>query len=145
MSSSGKARLGTFSTLSIGIGGMVGGGIFAVTGITVEVTKGAAPIAFMIAGFLLLFMAVNIANVQLARDTGSRGWISALAALSTAIALIVLCIEVDENPATRYHLWILVGMILMSFGIEFAYRRITGRRLDLARQAPEGGAETAPR
>jgi hypothetical protein len=42
------------------------------------------------AGFLLLFMAVNIANVRLARDTGSRTWISALAALSTAAALIVL-------------------------------------------------------
>lgn len=79
------------------------------------------------AGFLLLFMAVNIANVRLARDTGSRAWLSGLAALSTAIALIVLCVEVDENPATRNHLWILVGMILMSVGIEFAYRKFTGR------------------
>jgi hypothetical protein len=35
------AKLGTFSTLSIGIGGMVGGGIFAVTGLAVEVTRGA--------------------------------------------------------------------------------------------------------
>jgi hypothetical protein len=66
------------------------------------------------AGFLLLFMAVNIANVRLARDTGSRTWISALAALSTAAALIVLCVEVDENPATRNHLWILAGMILVT-------------------------------
>ncbi len=79
------------------------------------------------AGFLLLFMGVNIANVRLARDTGSRAWISGLAALSTAIALIVLCVEVDENPATRNHLWILAGMILASLGIEFVYRRLTGR------------------
>jgi hypothetical protein len=43
MSSSGESRPGTFSTLSIGIGGMVGGGIFAVTGLAVEVTRGAAP------------------------------------------------------------------------------------------------------
>jgi glutaminase len=35
-------ELGTFSTLSIGIGGMVGGGIFAVTGLTVDVTKGSS-------------------------------------------------------------------------------------------------------
>jgi amino acid transporter len=35
------------------------------------------------AGFLLLFMAVNIANVRLAPDTCSRAWISAVAALST--------------------------------------------------------------
>ena len=35
-----EPKLGTLSTLSIGIGGMVGGGIFAVTGLTIEVTKG---------------------------------------------------------------------------------------------------------
>jgi hypothetical protein len=86
------------------------------------------------AGFLLLFMAVNIANVRLARETGSRGWISGLAALSTAIALIVLCVEVDENPATRNHLWILAGMILLSFGMEIAYRKATGRRINLHRK-----------
>ncbi len=94
------------------------------------------------AGFLLLFMAVNIANVRLARDTGSRVWISGLAALSTAIALIVLCIEVDENPATRNHLWILVGMILVSLGIEFAYRSITGRRIRLVQKGVKRSVET---
>ena len=54
MSSNGESKLGTFSTLSIGIGGMVGVGIFAVTGLTVEVTKGSAPIAFLIAGLVAL-------------------------------------------------------------------------------------------
>jgi len=97
------------------------------------------------AGFLLLFMAVNIANVRLARDTGSRAWISGLAALSTAIALIVLCVEVDENPATRNHLWILLGMILVSCGIELAYRRTTRRKLDLVRKVPGDGAEMSQR
>ncbi len=95
------------------------------------------------AGFLLLFMAVNIANVRLAHETGSRAWISALAALSTAIALIVLCVEVDENPATRYHLWILAGMTLVSFAIELAYRSITGRAIRLVRKAAKVGPETA--
>jgi amino acid transporter len=75
------------------------------------------------AGFLLLFMAVNLANVKLARDTRSRAWISGLAALSTGAALIVLCVEVDENPASRSHLWILAGMILLSLAIELFYRR----------------------
>jgi len=81
------------------------------------------------AGFLLLFMAVNLANVRLTRDTDSHAWLSALAALSTTSALIVLCVEVDENPATRNHLWVLVGMILVSFGIELTYRGITGREI----------------
>jgi hypothetical protein len=95
------------------------------------------------AGFLLIFMAVNIANVRLARDTGSRTWISALAALSTAAALIVLCVEVDENPATRDHLWILAGMILVSFGIEIVYRTITGRGIHLVREDAKDDTDTA--
>jgi amino acid transporter len=93
------------------------------------------------AGFLLLFMAVNLANLRLARATGSHAWISALAALSTAIALVVLCVEVDENPATRHHLWILAGMILASFVIEAVYRGVTGRRIRLIKKAPAGGAQ----
>jgi hypothetical protein len=92
------------------------------------------------AGFLLLFMAVNMANVRLAHETGSRAWISGLAALSTAIALIVLCVEVDENPATRQHLWILVGMIVVSFVIEVVYRQVTGRTLGLARKPAQSRA-----
>jgi len=95
------------------------------------------------AGFLLLFMGVNIANVRLAGDTGSHVWISGLAALSTAVALIVLCIEVDENPATRNHLWILVGMIMLSFAIEFAYRNITGRKITLVSRTAKGASVTA--
>lgn len=97
------------------------------------------------AGFLILFMAVNITNVRLARDTGSRVWISGLAALSTVVALVVLCVEVEENPATRNHLWILVGMILVSFGIEFVYRGITGRKIRLSQKAVKRDADTAQR
>jgi amino acid transporter len=95
------------------------------------------------AGFLLVFMAVNVAGVRLARKTGGRAWISGLAALSTAIALIVLCIQVDENPATRHHLWILLGMIVVSFGIELVYRRFTGRAINLIKKAPDGAARPA--
>lgn len=94
------------------------------------------------AGFLLLFLAVNIAAVRLAPDTGGRRWISALAALSTATALLVLCIEVDENAATRNHLWILLGMVLVSFAIELAYRGATGREIRLLRRSAAHLAKT---
>ncbi len=90
------------------------------------------------AGFLLLFMAVNIANVRLARETNSHAWLSGLAALSTGIALVVLCVQVDENPATRNHLWILAGMIVAALAIEIVYRWVTGRELRLAHRNPEG-------
>jgi hypothetical protein len=66
-----------------------------------------------------------------------------LAGLSTLIALVVLCVEVDENPATRHHLWILAGMILASFFIEIVYRGATGREIRLVRTASSDSGEAA--
>ncbi len=95
------------------------------------------------AGFLILFLGVNLASVKLARETGARIWISALAALSTAAALVILCVDVAENPATRNHLWILVGMIAASLAIETVYRGITGRRIRLNRPSQDPRAASA--
>ena len=66
MKPSGTPQLGTFSTLSIGIGGMVGGGIFAVTGLTIEVTKGGASVAFIIAGVVALLTSYSYLRLTLA-------------------------------------------------------------------------------
>jgi len=85
------------------------------------------------AGFLFVFMAVNAANFRLAKETQSRRWISALGGLSCGVALVVLCIQVDENPATRNQLWILLAMVILSLGIEIIYRSITGRTIRLHR------------
>jgi hypothetical protein len=75
------------------------------------------------AGFLIIFMMVNLANVRLAKQTKSMVWLSGIAALSTGFALVMLVIKVEENPATRNHIWILIGMIMLSFLIEFLYRK----------------------
>jgi hypothetical protein len=88
-------------------------------------------------------MLVNLANVRLARATGSRAWLSGIAALSTAVALVVLCIKVDENPATRNHLWILAAMIAASLAIELVYRGVTGRRIELHVRR-HGGSSVRP-
>jgi uncharacterized protein len=66
MSESTEHKLGVFSTLSIGIGGMVGGGIFAVTGLAVELTHGAAPLAFVVAGLVALLSAYSYWKLTLA-------------------------------------------------------------------------------
>ncbi|MDG2011995.1 MAG: APC family permease, partial [Pirellulaceae bacterium] len=58
-------KIGTFSALSIGIGGMVGGGIFAVTGLTVELTRGGAPVAFIVAGIVALLTAFSYWRLSL--------------------------------------------------------------------------------
>lgn len=54
MSESNKDKLGYWEVTAIGVGGMVGGGIFAVLGLSVELTGGGAPVAFLIAGIVAL-------------------------------------------------------------------------------------------
>ena len=49
-----RKKIGYWSVVSIGIGGMVGGGIFAVLGLSVQMTRGAAPVAFLVAGIVAL-------------------------------------------------------------------------------------------
>jgi hypothetical protein len=83
------------------------------------------------AGFLLIFMAVNIANVRLRKETRSNAWISLIGALACGIALFVLCLQTEEDPATRNQVWIIVGMILAALFAEIIYRSITKRELRL--------------
>jgi amino acid transporter len=58
-------KLGFLDTFSIGVGGMIGGGIFAVLGLTISLAKGAAPIAFLIAGSIALITAYSYAKLSI--------------------------------------------------------------------------------
>jgi amino acid transporter len=61
----GKGRvLGYWSVLSIGIGGMVGGGIFAVLGLAVQLAHGGTPIAFAVAGMVALVTAYSYVKLS---------------------------------------------------------------------------------
>jgi len=59
-----KESLGYWSAVSIGIGGMVGGGIFAVLGLAVQLAHGGTPIAFAIAGLIALVTAYSYARLS---------------------------------------------------------------------------------
>jgi amino acid transporter len=58
-------KIGFLEAFSIGVGGMVGGGIFAVLGLTVDLAKGAAPVAFLIAGLIALVTAYSYVKLSL--------------------------------------------------------------------------------
>jgi amino acid transporter len=64
MSESGNGKLGYWEVTSIGIGGMVGGGIFAVLGLSVALARGGAPIAFLIAGLVALVTSYSYARLS---------------------------------------------------------------------------------
>lgn len=59
-------KLDLLEVVAIGIGGMVGGGIFAVLGLSVQLTHGAAPLAFLIAGLVALLTAYSYSKLSVA-------------------------------------------------------------------------------
>ncbi|XRE44903.1 putative amino acid permease, GabP family [Tenacibaculum discolor] len=64
-------KIGLREVISIGIGGMVGGGIFAVLGLAVLLAKGGTPIAFLLAGILALL--TSYSYVHLSKKYPDRG------------------------------------------------------------------------
>ncbi|CCQ13536.1 putative uncharacterized protein [Rhodococcus sp. AW25M09] len=69
--SAATAPMGLWGAVAIGVGGMVGGGIFAVLGLSVQITKGAAPLAFLLAGLVAMLTARSYARLSTAYP--SRG------------------------------------------------------------------------
>ena len=76
------------------------------------------------AGFLLIFAAVNAANVRNARETHSRAWISVIGALACGAAFGALVWETAHSSPEK--LWVLAALVGLAVAIEGAYR--LGRR-----------------
>lgn len=64
-------KIGLTEAISIGIGGMVGGGIFAVLGLAVSLAGGGTPIAFLFAGLIALI--TSYSYVKLSKTYPDRG------------------------------------------------------------------------
>jgi amino acid transporter len=64
-------KLGLWAVAAIGVGGMVGGGIFAVLGLAVQLARGGAPVAFLIAGAIALLTSYSYARLSVSLP--SRG------------------------------------------------------------------------
>lgn len=61
-----KLQLGLKELIAIGVGGMIGGGIFSVMGLAVGITGNATPIAFALGGLLALVMGYSYVKLSLA-------------------------------------------------------------------------------
>ncbi len=71
MNKAGEGKLGLLAVIAIGIGGMVGGGIFAVLGLAVQLAHGGTPVAFALAGGVALLTTYSYAKLSVAYP--SRG------------------------------------------------------------------------
>lgn len=83
-------------------------------------------------GFLLIFAAVNGANVKLAGKTGSRAWISLLGIVLCAGALVSLLWQTTAR--SPHKLWIPFAMVAIAFVIEASFRFFANRKISLPRR-----------
>jgi amino acid transporter len=65
VSVTGKPKIGLWSVVAIGVGGMVGGGIFAVLGLAVQLAGGGTPLAFLVAGAVALITSYSYAKLSI--------------------------------------------------------------------------------
>jgi Na+/melibiose symporter-like transporter len=70
---------------------------------------------------------VNVGNAKLARMTGSRRWVSVLAALACLGALSVMIVQILGQPQHTHAVWLIVGVAVVPFVYEFLYRAIVAR------------------
>jgi hypothetical protein len=83
-------------------------------------------------GFLLIFAVVNAAEARTARRRGSRWpWISVLAAAACVGALGALVAKSSLEACA-----VLAGMVVVAFGIEAAFRRVSGTPLRAHQNRP---------
>jgi amino acid transporter len=97
-----KKKIGFLEAYSIGVGGMVGGGIFAVLGLTITLAGGAAPLSFLLAGLIALLTTYSYIKlslrypseggtiefiVQAFGNTIFAGWVNTLLMVSYVIML----------------------------------------------------------
>jgi amino acid transporter len=90
------------------------------------------------AGFLLIFAAVNSANAYKAKDTKSWGWLSIVGAVLCFGALGSLIWQTAISAPK--HLWVLLGMLMLSFFIETGFRVLTDRKIRLSPSRTEAAS-----
>jgi len=64
--SKGRGSIGLVGAAAIGIGGMVGGGIFAVLGVAATDAGGATPVAFLVGGLITVLTAISYSKLSVA-------------------------------------------------------------------------------
>lgn len=152
MSAKGDGKLGLLAAVAIGIGGMVGGGIFAVLGLAVQLAHGGTPVAFAVGGAVALLTAYSYAKLSVAypsrggtttfldRAFGAgmfTGSLNVMLWLSYVIMLSLYALAFGSYAATFLpEAWVPIGKHVL---ITFSVVAITG--LNLLRAEIIGKAE----
>ena len=119
--------IGLYCAIAIGIGGMVGAGIFSILGVVAQAAGDGMWICFMMGSgaFLLIYAGVNAAHLKIIAATGAKKWLVWLALIACLIMLGVLSCYIYQN--SKPALITMIGLLPLCFGLEWAYRTRTGR------------------
>ncbi len=107
---SGGASVSLLGAVAIGIGGMVGGGIFAVLGEAATLARGGTPVAFAIAGLVAALTAYSYAHLSVAHP--SRG--GTIAFVDTAFGKNLL------SGGANVMLWLSYLVTIALYAVAFA-------------------------
>lgn len=109
--------LGYWAAIAIGVGGMVGGGIFAVLGLTIQLAHSGAPLAFIISGIVALLTAYSYIHLSITYPSQGgtvvflnkafgmgnlSGWLNILLCLSYVIMLSLYAYAFGSYGATFF-------------------------------------------
>jgi len=83
-------------------------------------------------GFLIIFTAVNFSNARLASATKSKRWIAITGGMLCMVAMAILIGQIVVKSPEQ--LWVLVGLVSVSFTVEVIYRKVTGRTIKPSKQ-----------
>lgn len=74
------------------------------------------------AGFIVIFLTVNVANAKLAGETGSKRSVPAVAAAVCFFALAVMLVQTARSPGNRKDLWFIGGLMVVPVIYQLIYR-----------------------
>ena len=121
------------AVVALGVGGMLGAGLYTLLGLATLTSGGLLPVAFGLAAIAAAFVVygtVSAGHLRLRSKTGARTWPLVAAVVVNAALLIVLRVHaVQTGPAS---VWLaLLAALVGCFGFEVLYRRRSRRHPSL--------------
>ena len=149
-----KRKIGFLEAYSIGVGGMVGGGIFAVLGLTITLAGGGAPVSFLLAGLIALLTTYSYIKLSLRYpseggtiefivqgfgNTIFAGWANTLLMVSYIIMLALYAYAFGSYGSAlimgHETIWLeqllIVAVLVVFVGINLMGALLTGRAEDI--------------
>jgi hypothetical protein len=129
-----KQKISLLGAIFIGIGSMVGAGIFALVGEAGTIAGAAVWVSFLIGGIIALlqgYSLVTVAHLRMTNETRASKTILIVSLFTTSLAILLFCwYTLLTSPQTFA---ILVGTIILAWVVEAIWRWYSKREVEASR------------